>query len=65
MKTLKILCYGDVVKVSDYAGDDFVVDLEDCAIGEKKRVIDFLAGLTFLNGALEKRNKNQFIVREI
>ena len=38
-------------------------NLEDCENTDRKRVIDFLSGLTFLNGSMCKITKNQFEIR--
>ena len=63
MKVLKITNYNDVENIKDYLENDFAVDLENCSISVKRRVMDFLSGLLYQKGKLEKVNKNQFIVK--
>ena len=65
MKILKITKYNDLNDVNNYLGQDFIVDLEECRMAIRTRVIDFLSGLVYLNGKLEKKNKDQFIVKGI
>lgn len=63
MKVLKITNFNEVENIKNYLGNDFIVDLEDCGISVKRRIMDFLAGLLYQKGKLEKVNKNQFIVK--
>lgn len=63
MEVLKITNYNDVENIKKYLENDFIVDLEDCSSSVKRRVMDFLSGLLYLNGKLEKINKSQFIVK--
>lgn len=65
MRSLKILKYEDLEKVNQYVGEEFIIDLEECNNDLRRRSIDFLAGLTYLNGRLEKINKEQFLVKGI
>lgn len=43
-------------------GNDFIIDLNNCNIKERERVIDFFSGLTFLNGSIKKLSCNEFEV---
>ena len=61
MKMIKISKYKELEKRK--IGKHFIMDLEDCENTDRKRVIDFLSGLTFLNGSMCKITKNQFEIR--
>ena len=65
MKSLKILKYEDLEKVNQYVGEEFIINLEECNNDLRRRIIDFLVGLTCLNGRLEKINKDQFLLKGI
>lgn len=65
MEILKITNYNDIENIKNYLGNDFIVDLEDCDVSVKRRVMDFLSGLLYLNGKLEKINRDQFAVKGI
>lgn len=38
----------------------FTIDLGNCEVREREKVIDFFAGLTFLNGEICKITKDEF-----
>lgn len=63
MYVFKISNYNDVKSINNYLNSDFIVDLKNCNIPLKRGVVDFLSWLLYLNGKLEKKNKNQFIVK--
>lgn len=65
MKVLKITNYNDIENIKNYLGNDFIVDLQDCSVPVRIRVIDFLSGLLYSNGKLEKINRDQFAVKGI
>lgn len=60
MNTIKINSYKDLENIE--IKNDFIVDLTNCEAKDKKRVFDFLCGLTFLNGSISKISKNQFAI---
>ena len=39
---------------------EFIVDISKLSIKQRLRIIDFLCGLTFINGTLEKINANTY-----
>lgn len=43
---------------------EFTICLKDLSIKESLRVIDFITGLTFINGKLEKISASTFKVEE-
>lgn len=69
MKVLKIKNYEDIKNIKGdlytifFGESDYIIDLEECSTSNRKRVIDFLSGLVYLNGTLEKINKNQFAIK--
>lgn len=54
MKKIKINNYEDLKKVRDIKEDIFIVNLKDCILSHKTRVIDFFGGLTFYHGSIKK-----------
>lgn len=61
MDVIKIKKYSDVNNLNkEILKRSFTVDLKELQIKEKAKVIDFLNGLTFLNGSIKKINKDQF-----
>lgn len=63
MKILKILKYEDLGYISKCDGKEFIVDLEECDIKLRRRVMDFLTGRTQQKGKIEKISSNKFIVK--
>lgn len=64
MDTLKILKYKDLEIINQYDGKDFIINLDECNIKLRKRVIDFLCGYVQPNDKLKKINNNEFIVKK-
>ena len=56
---MKIKKYSDLKKVDD----NMIVDITELDFKIARRVIDFLAGLTFKKGSLKKIEKGKFLVR--
>ena len=63
MKTIKIDNYKDLEKIVNATYIEFKIDLQDCELKDKKRVVDFLAGLTCKCGSLKKLSKEEFEVK--
>lgn len=63
MKKIKIDSYSALEKIKELEENEFIINLEDCPINQRKRIVDFLGGLTFLNGSLKKMNSNEFEVK--
>lgn len=63
MDTLKILKYKDLETINQYDGKDFIINLEECDIKLRRRVMDFLCGHVQPNGKIEKISANEFIVK--
>ena len=56
---MKIKEYSDLKKVED----NMIVDITELDLKIARRVVDFLAGLTFKKGSLKKIEKGKFLVR--
>lgn len=52
MKIIKIKSYDELEEL--IKENEFIVDISDASLNLKKRIIDFLAGLTLINGSLKK-----------
>lgn len=52
MKIIKINNYGELEKLRKES--EFLVDISNTPLELKTRIIDFLAGLTLINGSLKK-----------
>ncbi len=61
MNIVKIKNYEDLNKIK--MKKNFIIDLVDCKNKDRRRIIDFLNGLTFLKGAICKITKNQFEIK--
>ncbi len=59
---IKLEKYQDIEKLRVNLENEFVVNLEECDLKAKERIIDFLSGLVFLKGHLKKINKNEYKV---
>ncbi len=59
---IKLEKYQDIKELRDNLKNEFVVNLEECDLKAKERIIDFLTGLVFLKGSLKKINKNEYKV---
>lgn len=59
---IKLEKYQDIEKLRVNLENEFVVNLEECDLKGKERIIDFLSGLVFLKGSLKKINKNEYRV---
>ena len=55
--------YSELEKIKELKENEFIVNLEDCSMSQRTRIIDFLSGLAFLNGSLKKINANEFEVK--
>lgn len=63
MVILKMENYKDIKIIKDYSKENMiVVDVENCLVSHRKRIVDFLGGLSYLNCKLTKRNKNQYVI---
>jgi len=62
MEIFKVDSLEDLDNVKNYLGKDFIVDLENCDLDERKRVIDFFLGLTYLKGEVKKQDLDHIIV---
>lgn len=60
MKIIKINNYDELEKLKEE--NEFIVDMSDTPINLKSRVIDFLGGVTHINGSLKKLNANNYKV---
>lgn len=58
MKTIKINDYNELESIKEIEEKEFIVDLLETMVEQKRRIIDFLCGLTFLNGTFEKIEKD-------
>lgn len=63
MKKIKMNVYSELEKIKELKENEFIVNLEDCSMSQRTRIIDFLSGLAFLNGSLKKINANEFEVK--
>lgn len=63
MKRMKMNAYGDLEKIKEIKENEFILDLEDCPLKPRERIMDFLSGLTFLNGSLKKLNNHEFEIK--
>lgn len=63
MKIIKINTYGELEKIKEIKEKKFIIDLEDCTSKQCERIIDFMCGLTFLNGSMRKLNKNEYEIK--
>lgn len=60
MKIIKINNYDELEKLKEE--NEFIVDMSDTPINFKSRVIDFLGGVTHINGGLKKLSANNYKV---
>lgn len=63
MENIKIKNYSDLEKIKELNVNKFIINLKDCELKQKERVIDFFCGLTFLHGSMKKINSNEFEIR--
>lgn len=63
MKKIKMEVYSELEKIKELKENEFIINLEDCSVQQRERIIDFLSGLTFLNGSLKKRNNCEFEIK--
>ncbi len=62
MNEIRITNYNEIENIAKNK-EEFTVNFEDCDIKIRKRVIDFLAGLTCRNGSITKINKDTFHIK--
>lgn len=63
MNKVEVNTFGELENLKDYLQQNtIVIDLNNCNIKERERVIDFFSGLTFLNGSIKKLSCNEFEV---
>lgn len=63
MNKVEVNSFGELENLKDYLQQNtIVIDLNNCNIKERERVIDFFSGLTFLNGSIKKLSCNEFEV---
>lgn len=60
MKIIKIKEYNDLKELKEINEKKFIMNLEECILSQKERVIDFLCGLTFFNGSMKKINRDEY-----
>lgn len=60
MKIIKIKSYDELEGL--IKENEFIVDISDASLKLKTRIIDFLAGLTLINGSLKKVSVDTFEV---
>ncbi len=61
MNKVELSSYLELEKLKDALQQNtIVVDVSNCNVKERVRVIDFLNGLTFLNGSIKKIKCNEF-----
>lgn len=60
MKTMKINHYNELEKLK--GEKQFIIDIKDANANIKIRIIDFISGLTFMNGNLKKIEQDTYEV---
>lgn len=61
MNKIEITSFKELETLKDKLQENnFIIDLANCEINERGRVIDFFAGLTFFNGSIKKLTKDEF-----
>lgn len=61
MNKVELSSYLELEKLKDALQQNtIVVDVSNCNVKERIRVIDFLNGLTFFNGSIKKIKCNEF-----
>lgn len=63
MKTIKINTYSELEQFKKLNKKEFILDLKDCPANQTERIIDFMCGLTFLNGSMKKLNSCEYEIR--
>lgn len=63
MNTLKILKYEDLKDINQYEGKNCIINLEQCDIKLRRRVMDFFNGHMQSSGEIEKISKDKFIIK--
>lgn len=63
MRKIELKNFGQIDELrEDFMEEEFVVNLVNCEIKERVKVMGFLSGLTFKSGTLKKLNKDEFLV---
>lgn len=61
---MKIKSYNDIEKLGNLLKEsDLVVDLSECELKTRTRVLDFITGITFYNGSIKKIDKDNFNIK--
>ena len=61
MNKIKINNFVELENIREELNDSkFIIDLEEAEIAERKRVMDFFTGMTYLKGSMKKINANEF-----
>lgn len=63
LKKIKIDVYSELEKIKEFKENEFIIDLKDCSMKQRERIVDFLSGLVFLKGSIKKLNNNEFEVK--
>lgn len=63
MEKIKFNAYKELEKIKEIGENEFIINLEDCPINQSRRIIDFFAGLTFLNGSMKKINNYEYEIK--
>lgn len=65
MIILKIRNYEDIKNVEKHLNQEMILDFKESNFIVKRKVIEYLIGLTSLNYSLKKINKYQIIVKGV
>lgn len=61
MNNIKINNFVELENIRESLNESkFIIDLEDAEITERKRIMDFFTGMTYLKGSIKKININEF-----
>lgn len=63
MEKIEINSFCELEKIKNLRGGECIVNLCNCSFRERLRIVDFLCGLTFLDGYIRKLSCNEFEVR--
>lgn len=61
MNNIKVNNFVELENIRESLNESkFIIDLEDAEITERKRIMDFFTGMTYLKGSIKKININEF-----